>query len=65
MGKSGRPYKVHEELTELRPLVREADTKSIRMILSNHGMDAFDGDKKNGINMEYMFWTSRFSEVVD
>ncbi|WP_339698825.1 ankyrin repeat domain-containing protein [uncultured Roseivirga sp.] len=58
MGKGGRPHKVHEELTQLRQFVEQADKNSIETILQNHGIDAYDEDKRTAL-----IWASFFGQV--
>lgn len=58
MGKGGRPYKVHEDLTQLRRLVEDGEEGSIRTVIKNHGIDAYDGDKRTAL-----IWSSFFGKV--
>lgn len=58
MGKGGRPYKVHEDLNQLRGAIENGDKEQINDIISIHGIEAFDGDKRTAI-----IWASFFGQI--
>lgn len=49
MGKGGRPYKVHEDLAQLRRAVQDLDHITIQAIIQNHGIDAYDEDERTAL----------------
>lgn len=58
MGKGGRPYKVHDDLTRLRGVVENGDKNALQKIVQNHGIDAFDGDKRTAL-----IWAAFFGQI--
>lgn len=49
MGKGGRPFKVHEDLNQLRDLIEQGNNEAVKGILKNHGVNAFDSDKRTAL----------------
>lgn len=58
MAKGGRPYKVHEDLTQLRSAIMNGNNVFIEKIINIHGIEAFDGDKRTAI-----IWSSFFGQI--
>ena len=58
MAKGGRPYKVHEDLNQLRSLIMNGDKLQIENIITTHGIEAFDRHKRTSI-----IWASFFEEI--
>lgn len=58
MAKGGRPYKVHEDLNELRSVIMNGDKKLMKDIIAAHGIEGFDGDKRTAI-----IWASFFGQI--
>ncbi|MDN5216020.1 ankyrin repeat domain-containing protein [Fulvivirgaceae bacterium BMA12] len=58
MGKGGRPYKIHKDLTKLSGLVEDGDDNAVRKIIQNHGIDSFDEDKRTAL-----IWAAYFKRL--
>ena len=58
MAQGGRPYKVHQDLNHLRSAVMNGNNELIENIITNHGIEAFDGDKRTAI-----IWASFFGQI--
>lgn len=58
MAKGGRPYKVHEDLNQLRGIIMNGDKEQMEEILAIHEIEAFDGDKRTAI-----IWASFFGQI--
>ncbi len=58
MGKRGRPYSVHEDLTQLANLIEDGDKQAISQIVLTHGVNAYDGYKRTAL-----IWSVIFSEI--
>ena len=58
MGKGGRPFKVHEDLNQLRSAAESGDVNRIKSIVKKHGIDAFDEEKRTAL-----MWATFFGQL--
>ena len=58
MSKGGRPFKVSEELNQMRFLIENNEIEDLKSLLRTFGIDAFDADKRTAL-----VWASFFSKI--
>ncbi|MDF9796329.1 ankyrin repeat protein [Catalinimonas alkaloidigena] len=59
MGKGGRPFKVHEDLVQISSAVELEDLNTIKSLVKNHGIDAYDPDKRT-----LLIWAAFYNKLA-